>query len=133
MGVSSGSETGPIRRLLASAGNLLATLLSIGRTRLELLTVEVQLEIRRTAELAVWLVIAIQAAMVGLIMAAFWVVIAFWDTHRLLAAGMVTAAFLGIAFVATLVLARKVRVKPPFLGGTLAELARDSERLRERR
>ena len=129
--MSSESEAGPVRRLLASAVNLLATLLSLLRTRLELLTVEVQLEIRRTAELAVCLIVAIQAAMVGLIMAAFWVVLAFWETHRLLAAGLVTGGFFAIAIGAMLMLAHKLRVKPPFLGGTLAELARDSKRLRE--
>ena len=121
---------GPIRRLLASTGNLLATVLSIGRTRLELLTVEVQLEIRRTAELAIWLMVAVQAAWVGLIMAAFWVIVFFWDTHRLLAAGLVTAAFLTLALGAALVLIGKIRSKPPFLEATLAELDRDSRRLR---
>ncbi len=129
--MSSDSGAGPIRRLLASAANMLSTVLSLGRTRLELLSVEVQLEIRRTAELAVWLVVAIQATMIGLMLAAFWVILAFWDTHRLLAAGLVSAGFLALGIGATLVSAHRLRVKPAFLAGTLAELARDSERLRE--
>jgi uncharacterized membrane protein YqjE len=125
-------STGPIGRVLESARHLLATLLTIGRTRLELLTVEVQLEIRRTAELVVWLLVAVQSAMIGLIMAAFLLIVVFWDTHRLLAACLVTAGFFALALGSALTLITKARRKPPFLAGTLAELGEDSARLRER-
>ena len=47
-----GSQQGPIGRLLRSASELLATVLAIGRTRLELLSVELQLELRRVAVIA---------------------------------------------------------------------------------
>lgn len=125
-------STGPIGRVLDSARHLLATALAIGRNRLELLTVEVQLEIRRTAELVVWLIVAVQSAMIGLIMAAFLLVILFWDTHRLLVACLVTAGFFALALASTLILIGKARRKPPFLAGTLAELGEDTARLLER-
>lgn len=121
---------GPVGRLLGSLGNLLATALAIGRTRLELLTVEVQLEIRRSAELLLWALVALFTAGIGLLLAGVLVIIVFWDSHRVLAAAMVTAAFLAVALLATAILAYRVRTKPRLLQGTLAELKRDSERLR---
>lgn len=130
MATSTQPEAGPIRRLFGSATNLLATILALGRTRLELLSVEVQLEIRRVAELAVWLLVALHATILALVMLALWVIALFWDSHRLLAVGAVAGFFLVTAVVAALVLAYKIRVKPPLLHGTLSELARDSERLR---
>lgn len=129
-GVNGADRPGPIRRLMDSAANLLASVLALGRTRLELLSVEVQLEVRRTVELAIWAIVAAQAAMVGLIMAAFWVVLAFWDSHRLLAAGLVTGFFLALAAGAALVVVARLRARPRFLEGTLTELARDVDRLR---
>jgi uncharacterized membrane protein YqjE len=121
---------GPMSRLLASVRNLLATILAIGRTRIELLTVEVQLEIRRLAVLLILGLVVLFAAGVGVIMAGVAVIVAFWDTHRLLAAVLVAVVFLAGAAIAGLVLAVKVRNKPRMLEGTLKEFARDSERLR---
>lgn len=115
---------------MASAGEFLGGFMSVGRTRLELLTVEVQLEIRRAAEVAVLLMVAIQAAMIGLIMTAFWVVLVFWESHRLLAAGLAAGFFLAVAAGAALFCLYKIRSKPPMLEGTLSELARDAEQLR---
>lgn len=121
---------GPVGRALDSARNLLATLLALGRTRLELLTVELQLEVRRSVEVAAWLLIAIQAAMIGLIMIAFLLIVIFWDEHRVLVASLVTGGFLLVACVAGLTVAGKLRRKPRMLAGTLAELSADAERLR---
>lgn len=123
---------GPLGRLIGSAGDLLAGLITIGRTRLELLTVELQLELRRIAELLVLAFVALMAGGIGLLMGGLSIIFAFWDTHRLLAAGLVTATFLALAAVAALLLARRVRDRPRALEGTLAELARDAEQLRGR-
>ncbi len=123
---------GPIGRLLASGANLLATVLALVRTRLELLSVEAQLELHRAAVMLGWLLLAIQAAMIGLIVAALWIVIYFWDTHRLLATGLVAFAFLALAGAAAWRLAQLWRTRPQPFAGTLAELARDSERWRDR-
>ena len=120
---------GPAGRFFASARRLLASVLAIGRTRLELLSVELQLELQRAVQLAVWAAVAVLAAAIGLLLAGVTVIIAFWDTHRLLAAVLVTAAFVGLALAAIAVLAYKLRTRPPMLEGTLAELARDQERL----
>ena len=118
-------------RLIASASNLLATLLTIGRTRLELLSVELQLEVRRIAELLVLAFVTLFAASVGLMLVGLVVILIFWDTHRIVAAVLVTSGFVGLAAVSGLILAYKIRTKPRLLEGTLAELTSDSARLRK--
>ncbi len=120
---------GPAGRFFASARRLLAQLLAIGRTRMELLSVELRLELQRALQLFVWAAVAVFAGGIGLLLAGVTVIIAYWDSHRLLAALLVTMAFLGLALAAIAVAARKAQTRPPPLEGTLAELARDRERL----
>ncbi len=118
--------------LFKSLTNLVATVVGIVQTRVELLTTELQEEIHRVAELLVWTVIALLAAGMGLFIAALAIIFVFWDTHRVLASVLVTAAFFGIALVAALVLQAKLRSKPPMLDATLAELAKDRDALKSK-
>lgn len=128
---SSGADGhGPVRQLIGSVSGLLATVVSMGRTRLELLSVEVQEQARRIVGTVIWALVGLLTAAAGLVFAALTVIIAFWDSHRLLAASMVTATFLGIALVAALVVIRRVRGEPGLLAATRAELRRDEEVLR---
>ncbi|CAG0944888.1 hypothetical protein GPROT2_02901 [Gammaproteobacteria bacterium] len=120
---------GPIARFIGSVSAFLATILTIGRTRLELFTVELQLEVRRLAELALWAFIAVCAASVAFVMAGVAIIVTFWDDNRELAAFLVAAVYFATALAAVIILRAKLRRKPPMLHGTLAELARDSERL----
>ena len=119
--------------LLESLRNLLATAAAIAHTRLELLGTELQEEMHRVAAIMVWAAVALLAAGIGLFLAALGVIFVFWDTHRLVAALAVTAAFLLIAATAVLVLRAKVRNKPRLLDATLAELAKDRAQLASRR
>jgi uncharacterized membrane protein YqjE len=116
---------GPISGLFRSLAHLLATAVGIAQTRLELLSTELQEEVHRVAEIILWAAIALLAAAVGLFMLALVIVFVFWDTHRMLASVAVTSVFFLIAVVAGLVLAAKVRSKPPLLDATLAELKKD--------
>jgi len=128
----SGRPAGPLRQLIASVSGLLATAIGIGRTRLELLSVEVREELNRTAELAVWAAVAVLAAGGGVLFAGLAVIFAFWDTHRILAAVLVTASYFLLAAVAGLIVRSRLRSRPPFLHATLGELSRDEEELRGR-
>lgn len=125
-------ERGPISGLFQSLTNLLATIVAIAQTRLELLTTELQEEIHRVAEIMVWTLIALAAAGIALFLAALAIIFVFWDTHRIVASVSVTAAFFAIALAAFVVLRVKVRTKPPMLDATLAELAKDREQLARR-
>jgi uncharacterized membrane protein YqjE len=118
--------------LFRSLTNLLATVVAIAQTRLELLTTELQEEIHRAAGIMLWAFLTLFAAGIGLLLGAMAVIFVFWDTHRLLVSVLVTALFFGIAIVAGLVLRVKVGSKPRMLDGTLAELANDREQLQNR-
>jgi len=123
-------EPGPIGSLFRSLAKLAATFVAIAHTRLDLLTTELQQEMHRVAEIMVWTVIALLAALIGLFLAALVIVFVFWDTHRLLASVAVTSVFFAIAVVALIVLRVKVKSRPRLLEGTLAELATDASNLK---
>jgi uncharacterized membrane protein YqjE len=116
---------GPVSGLFRSLANLLATAVAIAQTRLELLSTELQEEVHHAAGILVWIAIAVLAAGIGLFTLTLLVVFIFWDTHRVLAAVVMTSAFFVIAAAAALVLRAKIRSKPRLLDATLAELSRD--------
>jgi uncharacterized membrane protein YqjE len=117
---------------LKSLSKFAGTLIAIAHTRIELLTTELQQEVRRIGAILLWALIAAFAAMMALLLGALAVIFFFWETHRGAASLAVIAGFLGIAAAAVLVLRRKLRSKPPLLADTLAELANDRDQLRAR-
>lgn len=127
------NRAGPIGGLFRSLSHLLATGIGIAQTRLELLSTELQEEVHRVAEIMVWAAIALLAAGVSLFLLALAIIFAFWDTHRVVASVGVTATFFLIAVVAGLTLRGKVRLKPPLLDATRAELAKDRAALLSKR
>lgn len=116
--------------LFQSLNNFIGTFVSLAHTRLELLTTELQEEVRQVGRILVWTFIALFAAMMGLFLGALTVIFAFWDTHRILAALLMTGSFFVIAVVSALILRQNLREKPPMLDATLAELAKDRDMLR---
>ncbi len=126
------AEPGPVSGLFKSLANLVATVIAIAQTRVELLTTELQEEIHRAAEIMVWTLVALLAAAMGLFVTALVIVFVFWDTHRLLASVLVASSFFALAVAALVVLRLKVRNRPRLLEGTLAELAKDRDQLKRR-
>ncbi len=125
------ADAAPQAGLLASVRRMLATLLELGSTRLELVSVEIQEQIEYAASLLLWGIAAIFFASLTVLLLAFTIVIACWEQHRLLAAGLVTAAFALIAVIAALVVRRRLQTRPRFLSATSGELRRDAEALDE--
>jgi len=125
-----GSSGGPVARLLGSIGGLLAGVVEVGRSRLELLATEVQEEVRRTATLLVLGCVALFAAGVASLMAGLTLIFAFWDTHRVLVSVLVTLAYGVGAVLAAVTLSNRIKAHPGLLADTLAELRRDRDALR---
>jgi uncharacterized membrane protein YqjE len=125
-------EDGPVSGLFRTLSNLLATLISIAQTRIELITTELQSEVRHSAEILAWTLVAFLAGSMAIFSAALLVVVLLWDSHRMIASIGVILFFVVIAVVAALVLRAKVRNKPRLLEATRAELARDREQLSRR-
>jgi uncharacterized membrane protein YqjE len=118
--------------LFQSFSNFAGTLIAIAHTRLQLLTTELQEEVRQVGAILLWAFIAAFTALLGLFLAALVFIFAFWDTHRIAASLAMIGMFVGIAILAVLVLRKKLREKPPMLDDTLAELAKDRDNLRAR-
>ena len=118
--------------LFQSLSNFAGTLIAIAHTRLQLLTTELQEEVRQVGAILLWAFIAAFTALLGLFLAALVFIFAFWDTHRIAASLAMIAMFVGMAIFAALVLRKKLREKSPMLDDTLAELAKDRDNLRAR-
>ena len=107
-----------------------ANLLELVRTRLELASIELQ---EGTQRLFGYLALAAMAAVLGLFalaLAVLFVLVLFWDTHRLLAVGAMTVLFaLGCAF-ALARLRSRLASRKPLLGATLSELRKDAQLVR---
>jgi uncharacterized membrane protein YqjE len=122
----------PVTGLFQSRSNFAGTLIAIAHTRLELLTTELQEEVRQVGAILLWAFIAAFTALLGLFLASLVVIFAFWETHRIAASLAMIGMFVAMAIFAALVLRKKLRDKPPMLDDTLAELAKDRDNLKSR-
>lgn len=127
-----GAGPRPVAGLFQSLNHFMATLVAIVHTRLELLTTELQEEVRQVGGILLWAFVAAFAAVMGLFLAALAVIFVFWDTHRVAASLAMVGLFVLIAVIAGLVLRHKLSTKPPLLDDTLAELAKDRDQLKSR-
>ena len=116
-----GGASSPVR-------GLARTLLSFVETRVRLAASEIEEQALRLSEVALWTVAALFAAGVALVMLSIFVVLLFWDGHRVLAAGLVGALWLGGAAACALVARARLRARPRLLASTLEQLAADRSR-----
>lgn len=115
--------------MLDSLRLLLAQVLALVQTRLELFTTELSAEVQRAVRVLVLVSVALLFGALGLLMLAVTVIIAVWEQHRLLASALVTIAFLGVAALAVWQAWRAVTRGPRLLEATLEELRRDRDAL----
>lgn len=118
--------------LFDSLRAMLATLVTLAHTRLELVTVEIEQEVQRLTGIVLWAIVGIFCGGLAVLMLAMTIVIAFWDGHRLLAAGLVTLLFVLVAVGAGLVVRHRLRTRPRLLAATIGELQRDARALEGR-
>ena len=116
--------------LFASLRRMLATLVELVHARLDLAGVELQLEIHRATSVLLWSFAAIVLGTVALVMLAVTVLVAFWETHRLLAAAGIAAVFALASLGIALGVRRRLRTWPHMFGSTLGELKSDAAALR---
>jgi uncharacterized membrane protein YqjE len=117
--------------LLASLRRVAGTALALGLTRLELLGAEIEEEQLRLLRFIGWSALALLMLQLGLVFLALWIVVAWWDDHRLLALGLATAAFLVAAAGAAWAARGYGRQGSKLFSGSFAELARDREVLKD--
>jgi uncharacterized membrane protein YqjE len=115
--------------LLSSIKNLAATGASIAQTRLELLSVDVQIARTKFIQLLVLIVCALFFLFFGLVMLSLLIVIYSWESDRMLALGLLTGGFIAIGIILTILIMRSLRTMPKLFEASIAELAKDQEEL----
>lgn len=123
------AEAAPAEGLIASMKRAGASAIELARTRIELVSVEIEEQIEYAAKLLLWGAAAIYFASLALLLVALTIVIIFWDTHRVLAASLVTVAFALGAIGAALAVCSRLRHRPHFLSATTGELKKDAAAL----
>ncbi len=121
----SGSPPG----LYESAKKIASTLLAIGRTRLELLSAELEEEWERMTSLLIWTLIALFCAAIGVVFATLLLVVLFWDNNRLLVLGILAVVFFVAAALAWNIARIVAKTRTRLFSASLAELTKDRDRL----
>jgi uncharacterized membrane protein YqjE len=115
--------------LFESLKTLSVSLVGIVHTRLELLSTDIAEEREHLITLLLLLQLALFFLGVGVLLLALLIVVAFWESHRLLALGSLTGLFL-LASAGTAWLAmHKTRTRPRLFAASLAELSKDRQHL----
>jgi uncharacterized membrane protein YqjE len=115
--------------LLSSIKNLVATGASIAKTRLELLSVDVQIARIQFLQSFVMIVSALFFLFFGLLMLALLIVIYNWESDRLMALSLLAGAFLSIGMILAALVIQSLRTMPKLFEASIAELAKDAEAL----
>ncbi|KQQ91866.1 phage holin family protein [Massilia sp. Leaf139] len=106
-------------------GRIGTNLVSMARTRLELAAVEAREETQAILGYAAWTLLAAFLGAFAFMLAALFVIVLFWDEHRLTAIG----AMAGVLLLAAAAILAKVRAgfaaRAPMLAATRAELGKD--------
>jgi uncharacterized membrane protein YqjE len=122
---SGASPTG----LFSSLRGLLATLIGTARTRLELLQVELEEEKLRLAGIGVMAVAALFFLVLAILVLTFFVILLFWDTHRVMATGLVALTYLIAGLGCAAAARQRANTKSRLFAASLAQLDADRERL----
>lgn len=115
--------------LLSSIKGLASTGASIAQTRLELLSIDVQIARTKFISLLVMIVSALFFLFIGLVMLALLIVIYSWEADRMLALGLLTASFLSIGLIFAFLISQSLRNMPKLFEASIAELGKDREAL----
>ncbi len=128
--MSTGGEAGG--GLLLSVRRLGSTVVAALQTRLELLSTEAEEQVLSIARLWLLTACALLLLMLGALVATAFILILFWDTHRLAAAGVLALAYLTAGIMLALRVRREARMRPRLFAASVAELAKDRDALKGR-
>jgi uncharacterized membrane protein YqjE len=118
--------------LLDSLAALAATLITIARTRLDLLSSDLEEERDHFFSLLLLGMVALFCLGVGVLLGVLLLVAAFWDSYRLLSIGVLCGLFLVAGFTVARVALHKMRTKPRIFSASMAELLKDRQQLTTR-
>ena len=123
---------GGSKGLLESLTILAGTLVAIAHTRLDLLSADLEEERAHLLSLLVLTLAALFCLGIGVVLVTILLVVAFWDTHRLLALGALAGFYLVIGMGVWAFALHKARTKPRLFAASLSELFKDRQQLTSR-
>jgi uncharacterized membrane protein YqjE len=115
--------------LLSSVKKLVATIVAIVQTRLELLANELHAERQRIAQMLMLGVAAVFFLAFGFFLLTFLVIAMFWDTNRLLAIGGFAVLYLVIGAALAAAARGRAAAGTRLFEASLGELKKDRDRL----
>lgn len=119
----------PATGLLASLVTFASTLVGIAHTRLDLLATDLEEDRAHFLSLIMLSLCALFSLVVGMVLVCILLLVAFWDTHRLLALGSLAGFFMLVGVAAWCFAIHKARTKPKLFLASLLELFKDKQRL----
>jgi uncharacterized membrane protein YqjE len=121
--------TGQQSGLMASLRRLTANFTVVAGTRLELLANEVEEEKLRLGRLFLLGSLAMLFFGLAVMLATVFVVVLFWDSHRLLVVGGLAGLFVLLAVLTARALRTEAQAGSKLFSASLAELAKDRHQL----
>lgn len=125
-------ENGGSRGLFESLSVFAATAVAIIQTRLELLSLDLEEEREHLLAIMLLALVAVFLLGIGVVLAAILLVVAFWETHRLLVLGILTTLFLLLGISTGAYALYRVHTKPRLFSSSIAELQKDQQQLSSR-
>lgn len=124
------ADAPPAVGLFGSVKNLAASLVSHLHTRLELFTIEFAEEKLRLTSLLFGAILALFFIFMAVVLAALFVIAAYWDTpYRLHAVAILVVLFLVGAGITGGIVRAKLKSRPRLFEASLAELYKDRQQL----
>jgi uncharacterized membrane protein YqjE len=120
---------GEAKGLFESLKGLAASLAAIAHTRLDLLSSDLEEDREQLVSMLVMTLVALFCLGVGMVLLAILVVVAFWDSYRLLVLGGLTGIFLAGGAATWWFALCKLRTKPRLFAASMAELSKDRQQL----
>jgi uncharacterized membrane protein YqjE len=117
--------TQPTEGLIDSLKTLTATMVAMAYNRLHLLSADIEVARERIFSLLITVIVSLFFLCFGVLLLSIFVVVIFWDTHRLLALGSVTGLFLVVGVLLLLKVQNAVKRMPATFEASLSELAKD--------
>jgi uncharacterized membrane protein YqjE len=116
--------------LLGSLKSLTALAVAILHNRLNLLSTDLEIAREHIVSALIMVLVALFCLCFGVLLLALFVVVIFWDTHRLIALGSVTGLFIFIGAVCLWRVLKVLKTMPATFEASLAELAKDYKQLK---
>lgn len=116
--------------LLGSLKSITALAVAIAHNRLNLLSTDLEIAREQLISVLMMVLVALFCLCFGALLLALFVVVIFWDTHRLIALGSMTGLFMLIGVVCLWRVMKALKAMPATFEASLAELAKDYKALK---